>query len=359
VKFIITAGGQGTKMWPLSRNQKPKQFQPIIGDRTLYQLTIESLLSGFAAEDIFISTKHKFIGLASQQAPQIPLKNFIIEPDIALDRGPGEGLAFLRLSLSCPDEPFMIVQSDVLHRPVDKFIKMIKDAEKLERRQKKLLTGGIKATAASVGVDYLQLGAAVDGADDAYEVAKFVPRKKTLKETRDLLNNFHIVTHSNHTTWYPNLMLEAYRKYRPHWYEALMKIKDAIGRPGETAAVEKIYASMKKGATEEVTTPIFDAGQGLVLLLPYQWTDLGTWNSVYDLMADEGENYADGKNVVCLDSSGSLVKANDGKLTALIGARDLIVVDTPDALLVAHKDDVDQIKTLQKYLAEHNLNEFL
>src|SRR5262245_5692179 len=106
MKIIVTAGGQGTKLWPYSRETKPKQFQPVLGDKSLLTDSIETLLTQFAAEDIFISTKQKFIKYVSEQAPQIPLRNYIIEPNILKDRGPAEGLAALRLSVLHPDEPF-------------------------------------------------------------------------------------------------------------------------------------------------------------------------------------------------------------------------------------------------------------
>src|SRR5690242_7271424 len=112
MKIIVTAGGQGTKLWPYSREDRPKQFQPIVGDVTPYEQTILTLLKKFPPEDIFISTKRKFIKYASEQSPQIPLKNYIIEPDAKKDRGPAEGLAYLRLSLLHPNEPFFVVQSD-------------------------------------------------------------------------------------------------------------------------------------------------------------------------------------------------------------------------------------------------------
>ncbi len=124
MKIIVTAGGQGTKMWPYSRQDKPKQFQPIIGGVSSYEQTINSLLKKFTPEDIYISTKRRFIKYVSEQSPQIPLKNYIVEPDIAKDRGPGEGLAFVRLSLNHPDEPFFIVQADCLREPEDKFLQM-------------------------------------------------------------------------------------------------------------------------------------------------------------------------------------------------------------------------------------------
>src|SRR5215510_4466058 len=137
MKIIVTAGGQGTKLWPYSREDKPKQFQPIVGDKTPYEDTVETLLKKFAPEDIFISTKRKFIKYISEQSPQIPLKNYIIEPDIAKDRGPGEGLAFLKLSVYYPDEPFFVVQADCVRKPEAAFLKMIEEAGKIVERDKK------------------------------------------------------------------------------------------------------------------------------------------------------------------------------------------------------------------------------
>src|SRR5580700_10167022 len=144
MKIIVTAGGQGTKLWPYSRGDKPKQFQPVIGDKSLFTETIEALLQAFAPEDIFISTKRKFIKYIPDQAPQISLKNYIIEPDIAKDRGPAEGLAFLRLSVQHPNEPFFIVQADCIRRPEQAFLQMIADANKLVIKEKCFITGGIK-----------------------------------------------------------------------------------------------------------------------------------------------------------------------------------------------------------------------
>jgi mannose-1-phosphate guanylyltransferase len=228
VKIIVTAGGQGTKMWPYSRQDKPKQFQPIIGDFSSYEQNIKMLLERFSPEDIYISTKRKFIKYVSEQSPQIPLRNYIVEPDIAKDRGPGEGLAFLRLSIDHPDEPFFLVQADCLREPKEGFLKMIEDAEKLVTKHRKLITGGIKATEPNMGVDYLKLGNPVSDCRESYMIDEFLFRRKNLKETKQLVENFHVVAHCNHACWYPDLMLEAYKQYRPDWYEKLMEIKEVL-----------------------------------------------------------------------------------------------------------------------------------
>lgn len=355
MKIIVTAGGQGTKLWPYSRESKPKQFQPVVGDVSLYTATIQTLLKKFTPEDIFISTKRRFIKYISEQSPEIPLKNYIIEPDVAKDRGPGEGLAFLKLSVYFPDEPFFLVQADCIRKPEDAFLKMIEEAGKIVERDKKYITGGIKATEPDMGIDYLQLGKRVEGSkQEVYVVDAFLERKSSYKETKELIENFHIVKHCNHSCWYPGLMLEAYQKYRPDWYDALMRMKEVMDKPGEDAAIEEIYQTMEKGATEEVTRHVMDEGEARIILLPFKWTDIGTWGSVYEFSIDgDGtENYEDG-TVVAVDTHGSLIKSsNDKKLIAVAGLDDIVVVDTEDVLLVIPKHQIEKIKDIQAALKE-------
>jgi len=362
MKIIVTAGGQGTKLWPYSRETKPKQFQSVVGDKSLYAETIETLLKKFAPEDIFISTKRKFIKYISEQSPQIPLKNYIIEPDVAKDRGPGEGLAFLKLSVYYPDEPFFLVQADCVRKPEENFLQMIEEAGKIVERDKKYVTGGIKATEPDMGIDYLQLGERIAGSkQEIYAVDAFLGRKSSYRETKELIENFHIVKHCNHSCWYPGLMLDAYKQYRPDWYEALMKMKDVLDKPGEDAAIEEIYETMEKGATEEVTKEVMKAGEARIFLLPYKWTDIGTWGSVYDFFVDgDGEsNYEDGK-IVTVNTTGSLIKTScEGKLVAVAGVQDLVIVDTDDVLLVIPKDKIEQIKEIQAALKENGQKEYL
>jgi mannose-1-phosphate guanylyltransferase len=363
MKILVTAGGHGTKLWPYSREDKPKQFQPIIGNESMCSKTIKTLLKKFPAEDIFISSKRKFIKYISDQAPQIPLKNYIIEPDVAKDRGPGEGLAFLRLHHSFPDEPFFLVQVDCIRTPEDAFLQMIEDACKIVTKTKRFLTGGIKATEPNMGADYLKVRQPItnDTKQEVYEIEEFLYRRPSYRETKELVESYHVVAHCNHTCWYPGLMLEAYKKYRPDWYEALMKMEEAFDKPGEDAAIEKIYHEMEKGPTEEVTRHVMDSGKAGVILLPFKWTDVGTWGSVYDFFTDgEGiENYHGG-TVVTVDTTGSLIKtSNSKKLVAVAGVEDLVIVDTDDALLVVPKDKIEKIKDIQKLLAESHHKEYL
>ncbi len=360
MKILIVAGGQGTKLWPYSRQEKPKQFQPIIGDKSSYQVAIETLLTEFSPDDIFISTKHKFIKYVSEQSPLIPLKNYIVEPDAAKDRGPGEGLAFLKLSMLFPKEPVFYVQADMVREPAEKFIEMIRAAEKIVTERGVYITGGVKATEPNMGADYLELGEAVDGDGvEAYVVDKFHYRKGTVKETRELIENFRVVAHWNHLCWYPAKIIEAYKTYRPDWYDALMKIKAVMDKPGEQEAIREIYEDMEKGPTEDVTRHLMDSGKAVALLLPFRNTDVGTWEAVRDFSADDDENHLDG-NIVTVDTTGTLVKSNNkDKLIAVAGLKDLVIVDTDDVLLVIPKEKIDKIKDIQAALQQEHKSEYL
>lgn len=354
MKILIVCGGQGTKLWPYSRQDKPKQFQPIIGDKSSYQLCVDTLLTAYSPEDIFVSTKQKFIKYISEQSPQIPLRNYIIEPDIALDRGPGEGLAFLRLSMLFPDEPVFYVQGDMVREPGEKFIDMIKAAEKIVTETGRYITGGLKATEPNMGADYLELGDRIEGTDkvEAYELTKFHYRKSTVRETRELVENFRVAAHWNHLCWYPAKIIEAYSQYRPDWFAALMQIREVYDKPGEQEAIRAIYETMEKGPTEDVTRHIMDSGEAVVLLLPFHNTDVGTWESVRQFSEDDYGNHYDA-NVVAIDTTGTLVKMKDkNKLVAVAGLKDMVIVDSDDALLILPSEQIDKIKEIQARLAQ-------
>ncbi|MFC1624761.1 sugar phosphate nucleotidyltransferase [Patescibacteria group bacterium] len=360
MKFIITAGGQGTKLWPYSRADKPKHFQNILEGESLFGYNAKILLDRYKPEDIFVSTKKRYLKFIKEQAPRIPEENYVVEPDIRKNRGPAEGLAFLILSMRHPDEPFIIVQADCVRSPEEKYLEFIETAEKLAKKDKKFITGGIKAITPVLGVDFLKVGDAVKGdfKCDVFEINEYVNRMSDYEETKSLVENFNITTHCNHNCWYPDLMLEAYKKYHPSWYKDLMRMKDVIGTKNGEKEIEKIYSEMDSGPTEEVTKYVFP--EGYVIIVPYKWSDIGTWNSLHEYFAKEGENYEEGK-VLALDSNNNIIKSDqDGKLLATYGIENLVIVDMKDVLLVIPKDKIDKIKDIQKALEEKkDLNKFL
>lgn len=359
MKLIVTAGGGGTKLWPYSRSDKPKQFQQILGDSSLYSYTINTLLEAFGAGDIFVSTKKKFLGYATQQAPQIPLQNFIIEPDINKNRGPAEGYAFLILSMKFPEEPFMLIQADCIRSPEDKFLQMIIEAEKLVRRDKRFMTSGIKANYPILGVDYLKVGKKIelDSELDFFQIDEFVGRTEDYESTKQLIESFYITTHCNHYCWFPDLMLDAYEQYHPEWHQGLMQMKEALTTSNPDQEIERIYAQMPEGPTEEVTKHIFN--ESFLILLPFKWTDIGSWSSVYEHFTNDIDLYTDG-NVMAIDSARSVIKGHDpNKLIAVLGLDNTIVIDTEDVLLIMPKEKAGDISKFRKHLEESGNTHYL
>lgn len=359
MKFIVSAGGQGTKLWPYSRENNPKQFQKILNGESLFSYNIKILLRKYRAEDILISTKERYLKIARDQVPEIPEENYIIEPDSAKNRGPADGLAVVFTDIKYPGEPFMIVQSDCVRIPENNYLLLIETAEKLVKEHKKFISGGIAVTYPDLGVDYLKLGKKIRsyGSVDVYEAKEFVDRRSNYAETKELIENFNVVKHSNHNCWYPNMLLESYEKYKPDWYSALMEIKKVLSETNSFDEVSAIYQNMEAGATEIVTRHLFK--DSLILQLNYNWVDIGTWNSLYEYFARKDQVYKEG-NVIAMDSKSSLIKSdNPEKLIAVFGLKDMVVVDTADTLLIVPKDKTDKIKDIQNELRNKKLDKYL
>lgn len=356
------AGGLGTKLWPLSRDKKPKQFQPLVGGKTLIQANIEALLLKYNPEDIFIATNETYLPFIKEQVPNIPDINYIIEPNIRRDTGPATGYALLKVSVKFPDEPIMFyVQPVVVREPAEKYVEMIEGIENLLMRDKKLISGGQKPNYPDVGSDYLKLGATVDSINnlEVHDVEKFVDRLGDFQKTKDLLENFVVSTHCNHYSWLPSLALEAYRKYKPEWYDGLMKIKESFGKENEKELTEQYYSEMKPGRIEEVTVNVFDNGEGQIVILPFKWTHISTWDDIYHF-SEKGDNNnnIDG-DVIALETKNSLVKGIKGKIIATIGLEDIVIVDTEDALLVCRRDKAGDVKQILEELRKKDMKEYL
>lgn len=359
MKLIVMAGGQGTKLWPMSRESAPKQFQAIVGDKTLFRTNIEALLKGFTPDDIFVSTKEQYLEFVKKDAPELPERNIILEPNIKKNQGPATGYAALKVAHYYPDEPFMLIQSDCLRIPDDKFIEMIKGADKLVNEDHKLITGGARPLFPIMGCDYLKLGEKIKNSNglEIYHVDEFIPRLDDYNKTKTLISNFHVSIHSNHYCWFIDDLMNAFKTYRPNWYEKLNEIKETFGKPNEKEETERIYNEFEEGPIEDVTKEIF-AKEGNVILMPFKWTDIGTWGSIYEYFAKHEEVYADGDSVN-VDSKNTFIKGKKGKIIATIGVENLVIVDTDDALLVCRKDRAGEIKKVLDGLKNNKLEKYL
>lgn len=346
---VIICGGFGTKLWPVSRQHKPKHFLPLIGEKSLFQLNYEALRIKFKPEEIYVSTNQDQALLAQKLVPEIPLKNYILEPEMR-NQGPATGLvaAFL-YKKGLVDEPFMIIQADDLREPVDGFIKMITDCDALARKETKYITGGFKPTYSVMGVDYLVKGERVSAQGEVgiYKVDKFIWRGSK-QEMDELIKEDKALVHTNHTCMTPRNFLKMLEKYKPDWYTPLMNI---IGG----ADLKTEFAKMPPGPLENVTQKVHEAGESLVVELPFSWVDFGTFESLDKYLKEKGL-YKTSDNIVDLNGKNNFVRLDDpNKIVGLVGVDDLIIVDTGDVMLICKKSESGQVGEALKEVKNRNL----
>ncbi|KKQ25269.1 MAG: Mannose-1-phosphate guanylyltransferase [Candidatus Woesebacteria bacterium GW2011_GWA1_37_8] len=334
---VIICGGFGTKLWPVSRQHKPKHFLSLIGEKSLFQLNYEALRTHFKPEDIYVSTNEDQANLAKKQVPEIPDDNFILEPEMR-NQGPATGLiaAFL-YKKGFKNEPFMLVQVDDLREPVESFIKMMLDCDVIARKENKYLTGGMRLDYPVMGVDYLMMGEKVSEGESVgiFKVERFIWRS-TKEETVELTKHQGVLVHTNHTCMTPENLLNMLQKYKPEWYEPLMNFVNGADLMSE-------YLKMPAGPIEDVTQKVHAAGESLVVELPFKWYDIGTFETLHEYLKEKGL-YKVSDNIVDLNGTDNYIRLDDpNKVVALVGVDNLIIVDTGDALLICDKRQTSRV----------------
>ncbi|MCD6225954.1 mannose-1-phosphate guanylyltransferase [bacterium] len=356
MKPVLICGGVGTKMWPLSRSHFPKHFLPLFGDKSLFQLNYEVLREKFSPQEIYVETTESQVKLAHEQAPEIPEENFFVEPEMR-NHGPAMGFMAANLYRLDPDEPFVLVQTDVLREPEDKFLAMIDLFEKLVKEEKKLVTGGVRPSYAVMGVDYLRAEKLVkeDNGIKVYQMSEWLGRDNK-ERVEEFLKKKAVLAHANHYSWTPRLFLESYRRRAPDWYQPLKKIIAALGTGKEKEVIKREYAKMEKGPVERVTQKELEGG--FVVEVPFEWVDFGTWESLARHPKIK-KRYEGDKEVLLLDANNCFVHKPKEKFVALIGVDNLVVVDTEDALLICPQEKSGQVKEIVEYLKERKQDHLL
>ncbi len=341
MKPVIICGGVGTKMWPLSSPEMPKHFLKFLGEKSLFEMTWEMLRQAYKSEEIYLQTNAAQAQLAMLQVPEIVKANVFVEPDHR-DQGPATGFMAAKLFQIAPDEPFFLVQADVLRTPSEHYLATMKKTEELIKKTGKLVTGVIKPKFLVRGVDYIKVkNPAME--TGVYQVDRWIMRE----EEGDLQKDFEageLYLHANHYAWTPRAMLEAFRRRAPDWYGPLQAI---IG--GADEATE--YAKMPKAGIEYMVTK-FEAENTLVVEANYEWTDFGTWESVFEYQQRNDKFLISNDKLIEIEAKNNFVKTSDGKPVAIIGLENIVVIDGPKGLLVCKKEMTGKVGEVAKILNE-------
>ena len=344
MKPVIMCGGIGTKMWPLSRQKMPKQFLPLINGKSIFQLNWEALRKKFEASDIYLQTNEYQAKIAKEQVPEIINENIFIEPEMR-NQGPATGFCAAMLFKKFPDEPFMLVQADVLRNPDEKFLEMIEKFDELIRKEGKLITGGIRPKRGIAGIDFMIPGEKIEGTGDlnVFKMKKLVMRDDPERD-EGAVEGGTVFGHANHYAWTPRLMLEAFKRRAPEWYEPLMNIIN-----GADIATE--YAKMPKDPIEVRVTK-YEMDDGIVVECPFEWVDLGTWESLEE--KKKKKEIYNPKNVFEVGGKDNFVLSE--KFVAVVGLDDVQIIETKDAILVVKKDQSGKVGEVVDFLKTKNLD---
>jgi mannose-1-phosphate guanylyltransferase len=344
------AGGIGSRFWPMSRTDFPKQFLDILGTgRTLIQQTFDRYSKLVAKEKIFIVTAAEYVSIVKKQLPDIPEENILAEPS---RKNTAACIAYIAFKLVKKDPQALMVAApaDHLVMETDEFIKTAKKALTFVDHINALVTIGVTPTYPNTGYGYIQHDTAA-AAPDVYKVKTFT-EKPNAELAKAFISSGDFLWNAGIFTWKVKNILAAFEKHLPEVYEVFAAEKDKFNTPEEAAAIEEIYPqctniSVDFGVMEK-------ADNVYVIPASFSWSDLGTWNSAWENMEkDYFGNAVVGKHVMVVDANNCMVHVPDNKLVLLQGLKDYIIVDSKDVLLICKKDKEQEIK---EYVAEVKRN---
>lgn len=350
---IIMAGGSGSRLWPLSRQLNPKQFLTLCGDTPLLQQTL-SRLAGLdtAAPSIICNEEHRF--LVAEQLRQLAVSNasILLEPE-GRNTAPAIALAALHATSKGQDPVLLVLAADHFIADQSAFQMAVRAAEGLAS-QGKLVTFGIVPTQAETGYGYIQRGQALP--QKGFAVARFV-EKPDAATAQSYLDSGDYYWNSGMFMFKASVFLKALREFRPDILDACTRALAAGVRDMDFLRVDAEafrdcpedsidYAVMEK--TRDAAVIPLDAG----------WSDIGSWSALWEIGKKDAQGNVCKGDVLALDSKNSLIHA-EHKLVATVGVDDLVIVETKDAVLVARKDRVQEVKKVVEAIKRSGRHEHM
>jgi mannose-1-phosphate guanylyltransferase len=342
----IMAGGIGSRFWPMSRTNYPKQFLDILGmGKTLIQQTFERYAKVVPAENIYIVTSGEYASLVKAQLPDISTKNILSEP-FRKNTAPCIAYVSFKLIQEDPEACMVAAPSDHLVLETDQFVKTTSEALNFVDHLNAFVTLGIKPTYPNTGYGYIQ-HETMEAAPGIYKVKTFT-EKPNLDLAKTFLASGDFLWNAGIFFWKVKNILTAFEKHLPEMYEVFAAEKEKFNTPEEAGTLNTIYPqcsniSIDFGIMEK-------ADNVYVIPAAFGWSDLGTWKSAWEnIHKDRLDNAIAGKKVMVIDASGCMVHVPDNKLVVLQGLENYIIVDTKDVLMVCKKEKEQEIKD---YVAE-------
>lgn len=355
---VIMAGGGGTRLWPISRRKHPKHVLPLLGERTLFQSTLDRLEGFVPPERIYVVTTAEQELELKSQAPKLPSGNFLIEP---MPRGTASvvGLAATVLAKFDPQAVMLVLPADHFIRNQDLFLQMLRVAVQVARKEY-LVTLGITPSFPATGYGYIQQEAVLSEKFEfpVYRVLHFT-EKPDEAQARIMLAGGDHTWNSGMFIWRADRILDEFFHQMPDLKATLDRIGAAWGSSEQEIVLKSVWPQLK---SETIDYGIMELAARVAVLpaVGLEWSDVGSWDSLFEVLPhDASGNVALRVEHMALDSQNSLVYSSGKKLIVTIGVDDMIIIDSGDALLVCRRDQAQQVRQVIDNLKDSHRVEYL
>ena len=349
---VIMAGGRGTRFWPASRKNNPKQLLNIVGKTTMLQMTVDRFQKMKNVEDIFIVTSEDLVSKIKRKINGIKAKNIIVEPS-SKNTAPAIGLAALRIKSIREDAVMGVFPADHLVIGAQKFAKTVRSAIQISNKSDGLVTIGIEPKFASTGYGYIQF----DPSSPLDYLAGFKVKTFAEKPHKKLAKRF---VSSGDFLWNAGMFIwkvsSFFNELQTHMTEFDRQLKKIEKRINSNQDFNRLW---KKIQPESIDYGLMEKSDNIyVVKSEFEWNDIGSWDAVFDVSPKtKDKNVIRGKGLV-IDGKNNLIDSNN-HFTAIVGVDNIVVVNTPDATLVIPRDKVENIKELVMYLEKNKKSELL
>jgi mannose-1-phosphate guanylyltransferase len=347
---VILAGGEGTRLWPLSRSHRPKQLLRLTGERSLIRLTVDRVLPLVPPERILVVTERTHAALVREELPDLPAANILVEA-ARRNTAPAILLAALHIQQRAPDATWASLHSDAYIADDDEFRRTLAAALGAAAAGTDLLTTGIRPRFPATGYGYIQQGERLGEVQGypVYRVRRFV-EKPALEVARAYVLSGDYLWNPGVFAWKNTTLLAAFRNHQPETYALLTS--------GPLDGIAGVYRRVPK---QPIDTAIMEVADNVATIpATFRWSDVGSWAELWELAEKDGDgNVARGRGRhLAVDTRGSIVYA-EGRAVATVGVQDLVVVETADAVFIGPRDRAQDIKLVVSRLQEQGVAELL
>ena len=373
---VLLAGGRGTRFWPRSRTRTPKQLLNITGGETMLRETVARLLPVFSERNCWVVTNAEQSSAVRRELPRVPANHILAEP-VGRNTAAAIALAAIHLAHEHGDAMMAVLSSDAHIANVKKYRSLLRVALEHASAPGQLVVFGVPPTRPETGYGYIERAARIPGrsSSEIFSVRRFT-EKPELRLARRYVASGKYFWNAGMFFWRVSTFLELLRRFLPVTHAALAELAKTIGTRRYAAALQKIYPKLENISVDyAIVEPASKVRQTLaprkgklsaasaneprVSVIPADigWSDIGTWNAVYELLAKPGSNFSAGPTFT-LDATGNFFWSPK-KFVAALGVQDLVLVETDDAILLCPRNSSQDVSKIVKWLEQQKQKSLL